>query len=255
MKTVLFLLTLSICTIAFCQVSNENELSKNERRALLKARKSDRMAVVIDSIFKTRYENYLSMDEQIVNEIKNSLLTADPEQYVFTSTLSKEELFVELNRWVALNYKSANDVIQMSDKDAGVIIVKGSGKIIMPNLFKLGMIKTKLVPFMINHYMRHTLQIDVKEKRFKVSLVYSDIESGDPGYYYTIPFSYSINNFNGDEIFLKESTSIMLSKSRRELVEENIPNYIDMVNKKFDDWKYSFLNDIKQAGKSKPVKW
>ena len=43
-------------------------------------------------------------------------------------SVSKTELFVVINDWFASNYNSANDVIQMSDKDAGIIIGKGSLK-------------------------------------------------------------------------------------------------------------------------------
>ena len=38
---------------------------------------------------------------------------------------SKDEIHSIINQWVAENYNSANNVIQMNDKEAGTIIVKG----------------------------------------------------------------------------------------------------------------------------------
>jgi len=41
------------------------------------------------------------------------------------SSFTQSLLFVNANEWVAQSFKSANDVIQMADKDAGIIIAKG----------------------------------------------------------------------------------------------------------------------------------
>lgn len=41
------------------------------------------------------------------------------------STITKDELYKRAKKWFIDNYKSANDVIQMDDKDAGEIIGKG----------------------------------------------------------------------------------------------------------------------------------
>jgi hypothetical protein len=41
------------------------------------------------------------------------------------STINKSELFNRAKAWFVSEYKSANDVIQMQDKDAGILIGKG----------------------------------------------------------------------------------------------------------------------------------
>jgi hypothetical protein len=38
---------------------------------------------------------------------------------------NKEFLYSQLNEWIALKYRSAKDVIQLNDKENGIIIVKG----------------------------------------------------------------------------------------------------------------------------------
>ena len=40
-------------------------------------------------------------------------------------TIKKAKLFEILNDWVAINFNSANDVVQLSDKENGKLIVKG----------------------------------------------------------------------------------------------------------------------------------
>jgi len=40
-------------------------------------------------------------------------------------TIKKAKLFEILNDWVAVTFNSANDVIQLSDKESGKIIIKG----------------------------------------------------------------------------------------------------------------------------------
>lgn len=40
------------------------------------------------------------------------------------SSYSKELIFNKMNEWIAINYVSANNVIQLSNKESGLIIVK-----------------------------------------------------------------------------------------------------------------------------------
>lgn len=52
-------------------------------------------------------------------------------QYTFTQIINaegktKDQLFSIVKEWVALNYKSANSVIQSSDREAGSLVVKGA---------------------------------------------------------------------------------------------------------------------------------
>lgn len=48
--------------------------------------------------------------------------------YRFTDTIgrrTKDQLFSKAMEWIALNFKSANDVIKLQDREGGKIIVKG----------------------------------------------------------------------------------------------------------------------------------
>jgi hypothetical protein len=66
--------------------------------------------------------------------------------------VSKSDLFTRANAWVVHAYRSANDVVQMQDKEAGQLIVKG------------------LTRVSIGGVVRHTLTIYVKDGRYKYVL-------------------------------------------------------------------------------------
>lgn len=72
------------------------------------------------------------------------------------STISKTELYFRAREWFANTFKSANDVIQMDDKEAGKIIGKGT--------------KQYTTSFVINIYQNilyYTVNISVKDGRYK----------------------------------------------------------------------------------------
>jgi len=48
------------------------------------------------------------------------------EKVIVTDSVGKAMIFATINDWFATTYNSANDVIQMADKDAGIIIGNGS---------------------------------------------------------------------------------------------------------------------------------
>ena len=84
--------------------------------------------------------------------------------------VSKADLYLRAHAWVAKTYRSANDVIQMQDKEAGQLIIKGVSRVSSRgNSFGI---------------VRHTLTIYVKDGRYKYVL--SDLThdaSGAPNIY------------------------------------------------------------------------
>jgi hypothetical protein len=76
------------------------------------------------------------------------------------STMNKEAVFVSVNSWFATRYNSSNDVIQMSDKDAGVIIGKALMEVPAPN-FSLTCSKGVL---------NYTIKAQCRDGRFRVEV-------------------------------------------------------------------------------------
>ena len=60
----------------------------------------------------------------VINELKaqeNLSFT----KIIQADSMSKTDLFININDWFASVYNTSNDVIQMADKDAGIIIGNG----------------------------------------------------------------------------------------------------------------------------------
>lgn len=86
-------------------------------------------------------------------------------EVVKVDSMNKKELYNRAKKWVVLKYKSTNDVIQLDDKEDGIIIGKAN--------------------FGIRYYSRkptiaHTLQIETRDGRYKFTIsnfIYSDIQN------------------------------------------------------------------------------
>lgn len=65
---------------------------------------------------------------------------------------SKSDIFNKAVEWLTVNYKSAKDVIQLKDNEAGKIIIKGT-------------YSTSL--YMKKGWIHHTLVLDFKDNKFR----------------------------------------------------------------------------------------
>ena len=74
--------------------------------------------------------------------------------------MNKNDLFVAMNEWFTEKYNSSNAVIQMSDKEAGIIIGKGATNYVDP--------RRSFACY--SGIIRHTIKVQVKDGRFKVDL-------------------------------------------------------------------------------------
>ena len=81
---------------------------------------------------------------------------------------TSDVLFDKLYQWVALNYNSANDVIQLNDKANHILIIKGN---LSTNVLKL---KESWYP--------HTLELRAKDGRFKYTITIHKYEDRDHEY-------------------------------------------------------------------------
>jgi hypothetical protein len=82
---------------------------------------------------------------------------------------TKNEIFSSINKWVALNYNSAINVVQLSDNEGGVIIVKGTNSILTTNISKALLPKNRFVPNEIIVDVNHVLDIMVRDGRYKIT--------------------------------------------------------------------------------------
>ena len=92
------------------------------------------------------------------------------------SSIKKDELYNRAKAWFVTEYKSANAVLQMQDKDAGIIMGKG--------IFEAGYNMGLMVGFQIVS-VYHTVKIFIKDGKYKYEI--TDLN----GKYYSSPTRYT----------------------------------------------------------------
>lgn len=90
-------------------------------------------------------------------------------EVIYTDSVGKDMIYAAIYEWFALNYNSANDVIQMSDKEAGIIIAKGIKR------YSAGKWNRTCYEGIINY----AIKVYTKDNRYKVVLT-NFIHSVDP---------------------------------------------------------------------------
>lgn len=82
------------------------------------------------------------------------------EKVIETDSVGKAMIFANINDWFASTYKSANDVIQMADKEAGIIVGNGSMSYSFGGFSYL----------CYEGYLKYTIKVYVKDNRYKIVL-------------------------------------------------------------------------------------
>ncbi|MDE6689272.1 MAG: DUF4468 domain-containing protein [Prevotella sp.] len=98
---------------------------------------------------------------------KNNSLTYT--QVIDCGEKTKEQLYILLNYWVSNSFNDANSVIQLNDKDAGVIICQGYVSGIAANVGGMNAYVVSIKPI---------IKLDIKDKKIRVTYTvqYYDIE-------------------------------------------------------------------------------
>jgi hypothetical protein len=77
-----------------------------------------------------------------------------------TDSVGKNAIYVAVKDWLASTYKSAKDVIQMDDKEAGLLIGKGNFE------YSYGGLSYACY----SGYIDYSIKIQVKDNRYKVEV-------------------------------------------------------------------------------------
>ena len=96
---------------------------------------------------------------------KNNSLTYT--QVIDCGEKTKEQLYILLNYWVSSTFNDANSVIQLNDKEAGVIICQGYVAGIAANI---GGINTYVVS------IKPVIKIDIKDRKVRVTYTVQNYE-------------------------------------------------------------------------------
>jgi hypothetical protein len=113
------------------------------------------------------FEMFAQNTEEIIEEYKNSEYFKINGSDIVVSKIieelpeTKNDIYIKVRSYFATAYKDAKSVIQMDDKEAGIIIGKG----VFSNVYYYSA-NFKTVPVTYSAY--HTLRVDIKDGRARV---------------------------------------------------------------------------------------
>lgn len=181
-------------------------------------------------VFKQKYQsknsNYI---DDLPFESDGTLVFTD---VVSVDGLSDEQLHINAKQFFAEAFKSANDVIQMDDKEAGVIIGKGLSRI---SIVVMGQGNT--------FPMHYTIKIQSRDGRYKytISNIYTHASATDFTRAQDVPIEswFSKDRYfkdNGKPRDINSKYKEELLRVVNELVRDIIERMKSTSNTKGDDW-------------------
>ena len=109
-----------------------------------------------------------------------------------TEGKTKAEIFASINKWIALNYNSAQNVVQLNDKEFGNIIVKGIKEAVYKNVMKELYPKNKFMNEFSTIKFNHTLEINIKDNKYRIIYILTDIITPEPIAGYNLETQYNM---------------------------------------------------------------
>jgi hypothetical protein len=88
---------------------------------------------------------------------------------------SKAEVFSTITKWVSINYNSSKNVTQLSDLEAGNIIIKGINAVTYKNNAKALYPNNKYIADQTTSNFNHLIEINVKDNKFRIIYTITDI--------------------------------------------------------------------------------
>lgn len=96
---------------------------------------------------------------------------------------TKDEIYVKLLEYLTRAYNDANEVVQVKEKADGVIICKGCFKFYVKDISE-GSSREETA--------WHIYKAEIKDRKLRVTLSIDEMESYYPGFYSSVPGSFSI---------------------------------------------------------------
>ena len=161
-----------------------------------------------------------------------------------TQGKTKAQIYSAINKWISINYNSGKSVTQLSDVDAGNIVVKGINEVSYPNISKIIYPNMKSISDLATMKFNHLIEINIRDNKFRIiyKIVDFHIDPAMAGYMTPemIKMSNDVINLNGisDAALLATSEFMdmsfkksMIGKDKRDLVKESIKPTYDELNR------------------------
>lgn len=155
------------------------------------------------------------------------------ERVIKVDSVNKTDIYSALITWIGINYKSSKHVLEMENQDIGLIIVNAN----IP--YKTSGLKYKYY----SGYINYKMQIQIRDNRFKVTMI----------------------NFNHESIKPRGSLGLLTTKEKREKalnigslkVDNDIWNDTKQKSKEYSEMMFKQLSEInfKQKSQSAAEDW
>lgn len=163
---------------------------------------------------------------------------------------SGEEIYSSVNKWVALNYNSTNDEIQMNNPELGTLIVKGIHKVQYKNPDKILYPDDVRYPELVTVKVNHTLEINSKENKLRI--VYNLSGMTNENNVEMQDYFLDCINFNGtNENAINEWNKLIDQFLRQNLMRKSKrERYLSGTKDWFGEVNQAIINDIKSTMQS-----
>ncbi len=156
---------------------------------------------------------------------------------------TKAQIYSAINKWISINYNSGKSVTQLSDGEAGNIILKGINEVSYPNISKIMYPNMKSIQDISIMKLNHLIEINIKDNKFRIIYKIVDfyIDTATAGYMAPeiIKMTNDCINLNGisDEALFKSTEYMdmnlkkgMMGKEKRDKVKEATKPMYDELN-------------------------
>ena len=186
-----------------------------------------------------------------------------------TEGKTKAEIFSSINKWIALNYNSAQNVVQLNDKESGNIIVKGINEAVYKNVMKELYPKNKYMQEYSSVKFNHTVEINIKDNKYRIIYTLTDIITPEPVAGYNLESQYNmvfdmidftglkqekIDNYNN---YIEElwKTAMVGKKKTEEFKEMTKPTFEEMNKGVIESIKSTMISIEKTVKSTKKDDW
>lgn len=175
---------------------------------------------------------------------------------------TKVELFSAINKWISINYNSANSVIQLNDLESGTIIVKGINTIVNKSFIKSFLhtdLQKKTSFNTMTYNFSHLIEINVKDNKFRVKYLitkYEDYES-DNEIFKRVNFEGIDNNTLDNYYKLADNllVTFMIDKKNKQAIRDAMKPMLDEMNSSLENDIKNTLQSIYKTATEKTDGW
>ena len=179
--------------------------------------------------------------------------------------ITKSEIFSSINKWISLNYNSALSVVQLNDKEAGNIILKGINEAVYKNVAKEFYPNNKYLTEFYSIKFNHTIEINVKDNKYRILYTLTGMIDEDNAMDIINNMVFDLIDFTGlkqepvdtyNNYIDDQWKKALMGKNKREKIQERTrPVFEDLNKSVLADIKLTMLSIEKTVKSTKNDEW